>query len=187
MIEMPENRSDPIDALLDRALASYTPAASRPGLESRIEARLDAASPAPRRAFSLWLIPAAALAAAVVLGAVLLHFRAPSAPPNHAQVHPAASLPAPAVPWLLATAPPSRPAQASHAAVASQPTQSQLIGQLLAKDPEAIASLAQAEDEQDKPIAVQPIHDDPLTIEPIQIPPIDDNPGAPTGATKETQ
>jgi hypothetical protein len=58
-------------------------------------------------------------------------------------------------------------------------TQEQLIAQLLANRPEAIAYLAKAVDQPDKPLEIKPLSDDPLVIEPIKITPIDDNPADP--------
>jgi hypothetical protein len=61
------------------------------------------------------------------------------------------------------------------------PTQQQLIAQLLANGPEAIASLARAQEQQEKPIEIQPLNDDELIIEPIRITPMDDNSAEPGG------
>jgi hypothetical protein len=65
-----------------------------------------------------------------------------------------------------------------------QPTQQQLIAQLLANnEPGAIAALARDlardNDKLDKPIDIQPLPDDPIVIEPIKITPINNNPAEP--------
>jgi hypothetical protein len=193
MTEKPEIEPDRVDALLDRALASYTPAAPRAGLEERIRARL-APSPARRRTWALWpALAAGAALAGVLAAALLLRSHSPALAPNLAQSHPAAVLAAPAAPRLVPSPRPHRPLRTYPVATPHmapyQPTQRELIARLIARGPETIAALAraQAEDEQDKPITVQPISDESPVIEPIQIPPIDDNPDAPTGASKETQ
>jgi hypothetical protein len=64
-----------------------------------------------------------------------------------------------------------------------QPTQQQLIAQLLANGPETVASLARLAEEQDKPIEIKPIAAGQLVIEPITITPIEDNPADPGGAS----
>ena len=193
MIENYENQPGNLEDLLDRALATYTPPSPRPGLEDRIRARLDAAAALPRSQprFSLplpWAI-AAVLAAAVLILAVLLRPH-PSAVPEHlARVQPNPPPPrvlAPAAPRPAATphssCRPSIPHATPSLLTPPQPTQQQLIAQLLTNAPEAIASLARVEAQQNQPIAIQPIPENPLVIEPLRIPPIDDNSAGPGGS-----
>ena len=180
--KLPEN----VDELLDRALASYTPAAPRPGLEDRLQARLAAAiqpaAPGSRLALRWLWAASAALAASVALIAVQHLSHTPVLRPEVANnpVHPQpAALHAPTYPR------PSMPSQPIHAPSprrATQPTQRQLIAQLLANGPEAIPSLVRADEEQDKPIEIQPIRFDPLVIEPIHITPIEDSPAEAGGS-----
>lgn len=68
-----------LDRLLDGALASYTPAVARPGLEDRLKARLAAAA-LPRRRPLVWLSWAAAAAAALtaLLAIPVLHLHRPA-------------------------------------------------------------------------------------------------------------
>jgi len=198
MIDPNQTQPDPLDDLLDRALATYTPPLPPPGWEERLQARLAAVQAPLRRPRPVlrWLwVPSAALAASAILAVFLLRVHAPAVRPNLAtNQSPAAS---PSVPAPLNPLPTAAP-QAAHvlplhpAAVSRltppRPTEQQiLIAQLLAKAPEAVASLARADDEQEKPLTFQLIPSDPLVIEPIQIPSIDDNPDAPTGASKENQ
>jgi hypothetical protein len=75
MTEPRENSQDLRDALLDRALASYTPATPREGFQVRLQARLTAESEPPRRpSFSMqwaWATPAI-VATALAVAAILL-------------------------------------------------------------------------------------------------------------------
>lgn len=96
MREDADQQPDNLDELLDHALASYTPATPRLGLEYRVRARLAVSGEASnRRSFTFWPWvwgAAGALAAATVLVAVL--HRSP-APQNPAVAR--RELPAPAV------------------------------------------------------------------------------------------
>jgi len=185
---------DELDALLDRALQSYTPGAPRPGLEGRIWARVAGVGEISRRARleMRWVWAAAAgLAAFAVLLTVLLRTDTPVAAPDVAGIpehRPAVRGMGPDGPHSAASPQPARPAAARRVQSARlaprsnphDPTQRQLIAQLLANGPEAVASLARASAQQEEPIEVRPLAADPLTIEPIRIDPIEDNP-APTG------
>jgi hypothetical protein len=191
----PGGRND-LDALLDRALASYTPAEPRLGLEDRVRARLNvaASSPHERTRFPLrWISAAAgAFAFAAVLTAVVLRSHTPPAPPNLAAVGGEASVPSMRVPDSFPTNAPRQPSKRltanpaprprlAHDLNPRQPSQQQLIAQLLASAPEAVASLAGTqsssltEDQPDKPIVIEPLPADSLVIEPLKITSIDDN------------
>lgn len=71
------NPSEDLEALLDRALASYTPAAPRPGFEQRLRTRLGAETePRRRPSFLLpWAWAASAILAAGLALAAIHHFR----------------------------------------------------------------------------------------------------------------
>jgi len=182
---------DALEALMDRALASYTPAHPRLGLEDRVCARLNSAADSAlsgKRVPMLWVWATAAALAAVLLVGLTLRPHARPAPADLAAApgrpsiptiqnpdrHPAIALAHP-----FGKVPASRSQQTQQ--TPRQPSQQELIDQLLANAPEAIASLARDDDKLDKPIDIQPLADDPLVIEPIEITPIDDNPAEPGG------
>ena len=179
---------DNLDNLIDRSLASYTPREARHGLEQRILAVVAAGS-SPRKLSwkPVWAASAALAVAAVLLVALLLsrpftpgsglagNKRQPQVPGLSASAHSQPAAPSPSIHRapIQRIAPPTP---------ARQPTQRELITQLLANSPEAVASLAQTAEEQDKPIDFQPVRVDPLVIEPIQITAIADTP-ADTGGS----
>jgi len=83
-----------LDKALDGALASYTPATPRIGLETRLQARLEAEAKLPRRSlFQLpWVLAGAAVIASVAGLLILVHLsHVPAAAPAIAQVPYAAS------------------------------------------------------------------------------------------------
>jgi hypothetical protein len=192
---------DDLDALLDRALISYTPAERRLGLENRVRARLAdiADSPHSRARVPRQLIWAVTSVFAVA--ALLLMVFRPHARPtptnltvaeNRAQDSDQAGTSGPAatiVPTLKAAPssqpsvkPPANPTpkpRLMHRPAQAQSSQQELIARLMANGPEAIASLARDNDKLDKPISIQPLPDDPLVIEPIKITPMDDDPAKP--------
>lgn len=180
-----------LDALMDRALSSYTPAHPRLGLEDRVRARLDSAAGSAHgvgRIPMLWVWAAATALVAVVIAVLVLRPPARPAPPNLATARQTPSIPTIHIPdrhSAIALAHPSAKLPASHAQpprlIPRQPSQQQLIAQLLSNGPEAIASLARNDDKLDKPINIQPLQDDPPVIEPIKISPIDDNSAEPGG------
>lgn len=182
------DEKDQMDNLIDQALESYTPREARPGLEQRIMAMVVAGSSLQKRSWKpVWAV-SAALAAAAVLFVALFLSRQPA--PGSGQA--GNQRPPQLSGWSAPI--PSRPTAASqsiHRATlqraapphtARQPTQQELITQLLANSPEAIASWAHAAEEQEKPIDFQPIRVDPLVIEPIHITSMEDNP-ADTGGS----
>ena len=180
---------DDLDDLLDIALSTYTPVSARAGLEGRIWARLAAAAQQPPRA--LWPAPlwnwaaGAALAAAVLLALVFFWPHTPAPQPELArnQVQPSPTgkgAPVNRTPPVIRHAAPFR-----HSALlpATAPDdQSLQFALLLANDPQAVASLAQAAGQQQQPIALEPIAADRLVIEPIEITRIDDNPAGSGGS-----
>jgi hypothetical protein len=176
---------DDLDALLDRALANYTPAHPRLGLEDRVRARLNSAAGSVHsreRIPMFWVWAGAAVFVAVLLVGLTLLPHARLAPPDHATGPAGPSTPTIQLPdrhpaIALAHASSKRQASRTHPPrlTSRQPSQQQLIAQLLTNGPEAIASLARNDDKLDKPINIQPLPDDPLVIEPIKITSIDDN------------
>jgi hypothetical protein len=182
---------DDLDALLDRALATYTPAHPRPGLEGRVHAGLDSAAGSARsreRIPMLWVWAAATALVAVLLGGSILRPHARSAPANLAASRARPSIPTIQVPNRHPAASPAHPSGKLTARrtpkpqlIPRQPSQQQLIAQLMTNGPEAIASLARDDDKLEKPIDIPPLPDDPIVIEPIKITPIDDNPAEPGG------
>jgi hypothetical protein len=77
MTTQPGNPPENLDALLDRVLASYTPAAPRPGFEQRLQTRLAAETGPRRRPFFLlpWAWATSAILAAGLALAAIHHFR----------------------------------------------------------------------------------------------------------------
>lgn len=192
------SEQDELDALLDCALASYTPAHPRPGLEDRVHARLNATAGSTQgreRIPMLWVWASATAFAALLLVGLTLRPHARPVPANPATVPSRLSIPTiPSSPIILnsdrhpaiALAHSSGKPRASRTQptlpTPSGPSQQQLIAQLMANGPEAIASLARDDDKLDKPITIQSLPDDPLVTEPIKIIPIDDNPAESGGS-----
>lgn len=198
------SEQDPSDSFIDRALASYTPANARPGLEDRVRARIAAAeqeTDLKPAVFSWrWVWASGIVLAAVLLLLGVLRFTPHRRPSPLATAHTAPAPRAPqqvnASPQLAATQiaklrtgihhgsarTPNAPQRGP--ALQRGPSQQQLIAQLLANNPGAIAIMARDQDrssnDPDKPIELSPIQDKPLEIEPIQIKPLDESP-APTG------
>jgi hypothetical protein len=174
-----------LDELLDCALASYTPVTPRLGLAERVHARLAASAQPARRSVFLpfvWTVTGT-FAVAIVL-AVLLQSHTVSSSQSNAAILAVPSAITDSAQSEIAPPAPSRLIHRSRIPHfhTRQPTQQQLIAQLLANGPEAIASLASAEEEQEKPIEIKPLVVDPLVIEPIKTTPIEDN-SAKTGGT----
>lgn len=198
------NERDPLDALLDRALATYTPVNARPGLEDRVRARI-AVEPerALEAAVSYWRwawIGGIALGAALLLMGVL-RLSSHHGPPLPITAHTVPAPPAPqqgnASPRLAGTQI-AKPRIGIHHVSARTPnvlqrghtlqrgpSQQQLIAQLLASNPGAIAIMARGEDpsrgDHDKAIEIRPLEDKSLEIEPIQIKPLDESPASTGG------
>lgn len=183
---------DKLDALLDRALASYTPAHPRLGLEDRVRTQLNsAACPAANcdRIPTLWVWAAATALAALLLVVLTLRPHSRPVPANLAAAQgeplaPTIQSPGRHPPIALARPSGKLPASLNQQPrlTPRQPSQQQLIAQLRANGSEVIASLARDDDKLDKPISIQPLSDDPLVIEPIKITPIDDNAAETGGA-----
>jgi hypothetical protein len=195
----PDLQADTLEAILDRAMATYTPVEPRIGFEDRVRARLAVAADSPHsRAWIpmrlIWTATAVCAAVALLLIAFRPHARPARANLTVAQdgTQAGPSVPtAPVVTSLNAAAssppswrPPANPTLKRRLiprSAPAQPSQQELIASLLANGPEAIASLAHDDDKLGKPIDIQPLPDDPLVIEPIKIAPIDDNPAEPGG------
>jgi hypothetical protein len=192
-----DRQTDPLEQTLDLALASYTPGRPRLGLEERVRARIAVAGPIQRRTRLplLWMgaVAAAAVLAAAVLLLVMLRSHTQPTPENLTAVQtgpPVQTVPIPGahrapVSSQGSSKPPRKVPQKPR--LTPRPhTQEQLIAQLLASGPEAIASLARLhssfEEQAGKPIAIQPLPADPLVIDPIKTTPIDDNPAEPGGS-----
>jgi hypothetical protein len=187
------NGNDQLDSLIDRALDSYTSRASRPGLEQRVLFSLASVTAGSRSHPRLWnrrlvwtFAVAAMLVIAVAVQVGLRHDHSEVAVIQHSSIDQARP-PAPAVlvpekPGTESALEPSRKPLRNLTQNPRRPTQQQLITQLLANAPEAVASLARLAEEQEKPIDIQPIAAGQLVIEPIKINPIDDNPADSGGA-----
>ena len=199
---------DDLDHALDLALATYTPAEPRLGLEDRVRVRLAAASSSSHGRARLplqwiWAGTGAFAVALLLLAMLWTHTRpTPPAPNNLAAIQGGASVPRHRAPARVPAAAPLQPSRKlaansgarprlTTAPIPRQPTQQQLIARLRANGPEAIASLAgpqssspsqsHSEDQPDKPLSIQLLPADPLVIEPIKIAPIDDDPAEPGG------
>jgi len=161
------SETDRLDTLMDRALASYTPAEPRPGLEQRILASVAAASQ-PRTASwrPLWALAAAASLVAVVAIPVALK----SIRPTIAVLNP----PAVASPVAnearqspLAAPAPASPARHIHAAhLRSASTELAVPEAAAQSSPGLIAALAIT------PIRSKPLTDKAIEFKPISIAPI---------------
>jgi hypothetical protein len=185
-----DSRPDSLDLVLDHAFASYTPLHPRPGLEARVRARLaDAADSTHGRARTaiqvIWATTAVFAVAALLLIVIQSHIR--PAPANLAAIQARPPISAVRIQDRSQTATPLQPSRKVEINPAwkprlaprvpqRRPTQQQLIAQLIANGPEAIASLARDDGQLDKPISTEPLPDDRLVIEPIEITPIEDNP-----------
>ncbi len=151
-----------LDTLMDRALASYTPAEPRPGLEQRILASVAAASQ-PR--IASWR-PVWALAAAVTLVAVAtILFSFKSSHPTIAVLHPAAV--APPVVAEARQSPPAAPALAS-------PARHTLAAHLrpAATEPAVPEPAAQSSSGFIATLAITPLRNQPLTDQAIEFKPL---------------
>jgi hypothetical protein len=119
---MTRQPNNDLDTRIESALAAYTPAAPRIGLEDRILARLAAEGQSRSVLSSYWLwAPVAALTAALAVLAIHQH-RAPSVPsPRLAAVHDA-SLPPSVTGNTAKTLAPHRPAAPGMAKRAIRPS-----------------------------------------------------------------
>jgi len=156
--------NDEYDSLIDRALASYTPAEPRPGLEQRILASVSSAN----RPRTWGWRPAWALAAAVALVAIVaIPFVYKSMHPTIAVIHTAAVAP-PAVAEARqspqAASEPANPAR--HALAHPAATEPAMPDAAANSSPTLIASLAIA------PIRNQTLTDEAIMLKPITIAPI---------------
>jgi hypothetical protein len=175
--------------LLDRALASYTPVSPWLGLEDRVRARLSvSAQPSRRLPFFSWVWAVTSAFAVAIILALLLRSHLTIAPQNNAtnRIGSSRIVANSAETESVMNAVPSHSYLERHSRSlrthTHQPSQLQLIAQLLASGPGAIASLATAEKEQQTPIEVKPLAIKPLEIEPIQIKPIEEKPADAGGA-----
>lgn len=197
--------NDPLDRLIDEALASYTPQQARPGLEQRVLSSIASAAnetgPRPGRLSwnPAWLF--AALALMLAVAAIPGWIR--SGHPQITAVRRAATPQAGHSP-LAATAAAAPAAVASATqraldpksrrtdAVARLPLQPQfgrpsptkeelLMALFAAQEPETVAALVKSEPDLDAPITIAPISiaaipDNPIPDNPIEIKPIPDDP-----------
>ena len=161
------DENDNLDSLIDHALASYTPAEPRPGLEQRILASVVAASQPRTWAWRpAWVLAAAAALIAVVgLPVAFKSMRTQTAvvhlpvvaPPAIAEQH-RSPQPAPA---LTSSA---RHTLAAHLRPAA--TEPEVPEAAAQSSPSLIASLTIA------PIHNQPLTDEAIALKPITITPI---------------
>jgi hypothetical protein len=174
------------DSLIDRALASYTPAA-RPGLEQRIVASLAAQGNQDRRLWHsrpIWQFAAVVLLVAVAPIPFWLRH-------NHSGVamvrHPAIEVARNPTLNQPALAPPAQLALNSHArrkaaavriarleqfGLPRLTREERLMVRFAAREPEMMAALIASTPDLDAPIEIAPIPDDPIVIPPIEIKPI---------------
>jgi hypothetical protein len=153
---------DLLDSLIDHALASYTPAEPRPGLEQRILASMVAASQPRTWAWR----PAWALAAAAALIAVVgLPVAFKSMRTQTAVVH----LPVAAPPAIAEQHLSPRPAPALTSS-ARRPHTAHL--RPAATEPEVPEAAAQSSLGLIASLTIAPIHNQPLTDEAIEMKPI---------------
>jgi hypothetical protein len=194
------DEQDRLDNLLDRALATFTPANARPGLEDRIRARIAADTPSTQGQIAhpwrwIWAAGFAVAAAILVLAVVLrIHPRTTTNLPTTAHTLPARPVPKPpqVLPRPVAAhnpaklrggprhAPPEQAKMLKHGPELQRgPSQQQLIAQVLASSPQAFALMARAQKpsgvDPDKPIEIRPLPDDPIVIAPIEIKPLEDS------------
>jgi hypothetical protein len=178
---------DKMDALMERALASYTPHDARPGLEQRIVASVASASrPRPRgRSWKpVWALAAGtALVAALAVSLVFKPSR-----PEIAVVHRPATAGAehsPRAAHVVASPTQStlnRRSRRSHAAGRvplrtqfgqPRPTREELLlARFAAKEPESMEALAKSKPDLDAPVAFPAIPDNPIVIESVEMKPI---------------
>ncbi|MGA2560811.1 MAG: hypothetical protein ABSF17_14125 [Terracidiphilus sp.] len=192
------NETYDLEALLDRGLATYTPANARDGLEDRVRARI-AAEPVPVQGSDvrswrwIWAGGIAVAAALLIFGVLhLVIHRAPVLPntAHTAPVHPAVQQPVAPRPMLAVESTRAHVGRRLTStkkpeALERGPSQEQLIAELMANNPGAIAVMARGQNpagnDPDKPIEIRPLEDKPLEIEPIQIKPLDESPATTGG------
>jgi hypothetical protein len=155
-------------------------------LEDRITARLAAAAPTSVASWQ-WLFWPAAIAATAILLAVLPRIHTPAIPRTQSEVARNSTqpniLPTPPLPHSRSLSiNPEKTTRIDPHAASRIPTQEQLIARLLARDPEALASLSSVAEEQEKPIEIKPLTIEPLVVEPIPINPIEVNRAEDNGA-----
>jgi hypothetical protein len=197
--------NDPLDRLIDEALASYTPQQARPGLEQRVLSSIASAanetSPHPSRLSwnPAWLFAALALLLAVAAIPVWLRSGHPQITAVRRAAAPQAEhSPLVATAAAAAAAPPSSTQRALNPrsrrtdAVARLPLQPQfgrpsptreelLMALFATQEPEMVAALVKSKPDLDAPITIAPITiapipDDPIPDNPIEIKPIPDEP-----------
>jgi hypothetical protein len=158
--------NDKFDSLIDRALASYTPAEPRPGLEQRILASVAAAGH-PRT--GVWRPAWALAAAAVIVAVVAIPLAFKSMHPTVAVVHPATAAPAEvaiARQSSTAVSAPANPARHAHAhPAASQPA----VPEAASKSSLALIATLTIAPIRNQPLTDEAIEFKSITIDPIRI------------------
>ena len=167
---MRSEERDPIDALLDEALAGYSSHEPRPGLEQRILNRVRAAGLAPRFAFPRWVFAVPALAC-LLLWAGIFWIRHAAKPERPEVAHTVAKISAPPVP--PATPEPSRRAvRRRHARYPKLP-QFPAPAPITNEERALLALVARAPKEAREALAeTRPRNPEPVRIEEINIPPL---------------
>jgi hypothetical protein len=159
--------NDKYDTLIDRALASYTPAEPRPGLEQRILTSVAAASHAHTAGWRpVWTLAAATALVAVVAIPLVVKFTNPTIIANHpASVAPPSIAVARQFPQAAAApASSARHTLAVHLRpAATEPAVPETAAQ---SSPGLIASLTIT------PIRNQPLTDQAIEFKPLSIAPI---------------
>ena len=180
-----KNRQNNLESLIDRALASYTPRAARPGLEQRILAAVAADSSQRVRSWKpVWAFAAVLLLLAAV--AIPLWIRPDRPPITIARRAPVGQ---------VENSPQTRPPISSsmqntlHSGLRRasatvnlplptqfgqpRPTQEELLmARFAAREPELLDALAKSKPDLDAPIPINPIPDNPVTTEPVEMKPI---------------
>jgi len=161
------SENDRLDNLMDRALASYTPAQARPGLEQRILASVAAAN---RPRTWGWRTVWALAAAATLLAVIVIPIRSRFPHTENAVVHPATAAPPATVehhPSSLAASVRAHQALRSLAAQRTPAAAESVVPETTTKSsPGFIATLTIA------PIRNQPLTDGAIELKPITIAPI---------------
>jgi hypothetical protein len=178
----PESRK--FDDLLDRALDSYTPQTSRPGLDNRILARLDEQTitthprPATRPFFIRpWQI---LTATAALLVAIVLHPHSKIAPQNRAQTDAAQMVSVPLPQPIAASTKnlkvtPGRRRQSAHSELRSQPSpllptpQELLLAQFVSNHRAEALAVSRLQASPIQPLNLKNLSAEPIVIAPIQI------------------
>ena len=169
---MAGDQRDPLEHLLDDALATYVNRDPRPGLERRVLNRIRFEGARPRVPFLRWALPIAAVAC-LLAGNILWNHRAP-APAPPALVRTEAS-PAPAITAITQPAKPLR-SQPGNGRPARTPkrTESPIRTALTHQERALVAFVRRAPDQalrafgETQPVQIEPLRIDGMQLQPLQ-------------------